>query len=345
MMPISMEDPAEDLLHFFASQSTVHRHRSPQMSKAIMEEVKRTGITGDSKWKFMGYWMGEHPDWNPAVEHLLRMTMGAQFKKRMAILLTFRHLPTSDLHWFQARSDPEGKQWSFYYLQRRDVLKYMRLLVDIPTFRKMHENYKSVEDNNFADELIGEELEQMRSQNEQQRHEFNAQIMTLQTQIEAQRRGYEELEEQHQRELIGMVCAISGGLAFVFFIIVLVLHRRWKRQDVALCEQDILGPGQKHVGDTVIPGKLKNNRPPMLVDECEKFGMNEIYGVTAGEEGDLVRIARPLETAGASRKLSEALMNIHPIYQDREGMRRSQLRGASFRVTRTSNKTADGPGE
>ena len=47
-----------------------------------------------------------------------------------------------------------------------------------------------------------------------------------------------------------------------------------------------------------------------------KFGMNEIDKVTAKEGCDLVRIARPLETAGAGRKLSEELFGIEPIISD-----------------------------
>ena len=77
-------------------------------------------------------------------------------------------------------------------------------------------------------------------------------------------------------------------------------------------------------------GKLMNHRPPVLVDECEKYGMGEIYNVTAGEGSDLVRIARPLETAGASRKLSEALLDIQPIYQDQEGRESWGLHGTSY---------------
>ena len=49
--------------------------------------------------------------------------------------------------------------------------------------------------------------------------------------------------------------------------------------------------------------------------------MKEILDVTPGRGQDLVRIARPLETAGADRKLSEELMDIQPIIhgQGQEG--------------------------
>ena len=47
--------------------------------------------------------------------------------------------------------------------------------------------------------------------------------------------------------------------------------------------------------------------------------MNEIVPVTAAEGQDLVRIARPLVTNGADRKLSEELWGIQPIVQRKEG--------------------------
>ena len=53
------------------------------------------------------------------------------------------------------------------------------------------------------------------------------------------------------------------------------------------------------------------------------------YDVTAGEGDDLVRIARLLETAGASRKLSAELLDIQSIYQDQEGREFSELHGTS----------------
>ena len=50
-----------------------------------------------------------------------------------------------------------------------------------------------------------------------------------------------------------------------------------------------------------------------------KFGMNAIDKVTPKEGADLVRIARPLETAGAERRLSEELFGIDPIISDGNG--------------------------
>ena len=53
-----------------------------------------------------------------------------------------------------------------------------------------------------------------------------------------------------------------------------------------------------------------------LFGQC---GSNEIYKVTAKEDGNLVRFARPLETARAERKLSEELFGIEPIISDGNG--------------------------
>ena len=70
-----------------------------------------------------------------------------------------------------------------------------------------------------------------------------------------------------------------------------------------------------------IPGVIRDYRPRShSLDELHyQFGMNEIDKVTAKEGGDLVRIARPLETAGAERKLSEELFGIEPIIPDDNG--------------------------
>ena len=67
---------------------------------------------------------------------------------------------------------------------------------------------------------------------------------------------------------------------------------------------------------SVHANRLGVNEHPVVRDQ---FGMKEVFDVTAGEGKDLVRIARPLETAGAERKLSEELMDIQPIIVGREG--------------------------
>ena len=67
-----------------------------------------------------------------------------------------------------------------------------------------------------------------------------------------------------------------------------------------------------------IPGIASDYRQnSRTIEELHyKFGMNEIEKVTAKDGCDLVRIARPLETAGAERKLSEELFGFEPIISD-----------------------------
>ena len=73
--------------------------------------------------------------------------------------------------------------------------------------------------------------------------------------------------------------------------------------------------------DRNVAVKIDDYRPRShSLDELHhKFGMNEIVNVTAKEGADLVRIARPLETAGEERKLSEELLGIKPIISDGTG--------------------------
>lgn len=61
----------------------------------------------------------------------------------------------------------------------------------------------------------------------------------------------------------------------------------------------------------------------------DHFEMNEISKITAKEGSDLVRIARPLETEGAERKVSEELLGIEPIISDGNGQVRHRNRTVS----------------
>ena len=88
---------------------------------------------------------------------------------------------------------------------------------------------------------------------------------------------------------------------------------------------------------------IKSHRRPRTysLDELHhKFGMNEIDKVTAKEGGDLVRIARPLETDGAERKLSEELFGIGPIISDRNA--RTKQMNETISNTRTEGEEEDG---
>ena len=144
--------------------------------------------------------------------------------------------------------------------------------------------------------------------------------------------------QDHQGALhrtIVIVCTVTGASWVVLLGVVWLVFRKWKAKLVEENEKRV----DSHAEIKVIPGKLRNNRPAILVDEGDKFGLNEIDDVTAGEGADLVNIARPLETAGgqdsiisvmgAERKLSEELLDIQPICQDQEGRKGSELHGRS----------------
>ena len=92
-----------------------------------------------------------------------------------------------------------------------------------------------------------------------------------------------------------------------------------------------------------VSGEIGEYRPrSRTIDELHhKFGMNEIDKVTSKENADLVRIARPLETAGAERRLSEELFGIHPIISDGNGG--TKQTNESPPETRTEGEEGAGP--
>ena len=69
--------------------------------------------------------------------------------------------------------------------------------------------------------------------------------------------------------------------------------------------------------------------------------MNEIDKVTAKEGGDLVRIARLLETVGAERKLNAELFGIEPIISD--GTEGRKETGDTPLETETEGEDEDNP--
>lgn len=186
------------------------------------------------------------------------------------------------------------------------------------------------------------EMEQLRKRSER----LSEDILTLQRNHEDEK---DKLQDHHQQEIdriakdhqhalnqiVIIACTATGGLGIVLFCVILVFRCQWKamlkkaNDNHGNHDANPNAEVRVHVESAVVPGKLENHRPPILVDECDKFGMNEICAVTAGEGRDLVRIARPLETAGASRKLSEELLNIQPIFQDQEGGESAELHGTS----------------
>ena len=164
--------------------------------------------------------------------------------------------------------------------------------------------------------------------------------------IERLRMENQDLRNQHQREIdqitidhqdalnriIVIGCTCTGGLGIMLLCVVWLIFR-WKKKTKSRTQSGYLENPSTMVGvqveDEVIPGQSQYNRPPVFFDEGEKFGMNDINGVTPKAGADLVRIARPLETARTSRILSEALMDIQPIVRDEEGKRCSTVNTTS----------------
>ena len=106
-----------------------------------------------------------------------------------------------------------------------------------------------------------------------------------------------------QRDLYLQIACAVGGVLVVIVIILTALICRMKRnhsEDLKKMRRDQVK--KMWIEDTQVHGvqsghdrRLGRNEHP---DVRDKFGMDEIFDVTAGEGQDLVRIARPLVTGG-----------------------------------------------
>ena len=122
--------------------------------------------------------------------------------------------------------------------------------------------------------------------------------------------------QRSENNVVVVLCS-GGAVLTVVFILWAVIHykslsatsqkaeRAHREQRAMLLKANEALPVMPSHAD-----RLGVNEHPAVRDQ---FGMKEVFNVTAGEGKDLVRIARPLETAGAERKLSEELMNIQPM--------------------------------
>ena len=187
-----------------------------------------------------------------------------------------------------------------------------------------------------TNEELADELVHIRSENEnlenritalegeQRENASNQRIMneSLRTEQDA----HKSLKESHHQMMIGG--AIGLGFTMMLVLLIITASSRRKRRS-----RHSSGSGTEGVpaveGQTVL-GVLGKYRPRSRTTEevHHKFGMNEVYKVTPKEGSDLVRIARPLETAGAERKLSEELLGIEPIISDgNEGTKQTNAIG------------------
>ena len=148
------------------------------------------------------------------------------------------------------------------------------------------------------------------------------------------KRQIDQITTNHKdalNQIIMIGCTCTGGLGITLFCVWLIF--RWKKKTKLRTQSGFRENPRTmvrvQVEDEVIPGQTQYNRPPIFADDGGKFGMNDIYGVTPRAGADLVRIARPLETARTSRILSEALMDIQHIVRDEEGRRCSTVNTTS----------------
>ena len=139
--------------------------------------------------------------------------------------------------------------------------------------------------------------------------------------------------EEYGQQILVIACTAGG--VFVLIAIIFVVWRRnynnKKDKDLkhalkAQSERIMIEGEPLPVIPSAHANRLGVHEHPAVRDQ---FGMNEVFDVTAGEGEDLVRIARPLETAGAERKLSEELLDIQPIYHDQEGVQASMAQRTS----------------
>lgn len=118
-----------------------------------------------------------------------------------------------------------------------------------------------------------------------------------------------------QRDNIVILLCSGGGILVVIGILCAVICYKARSADSWSTEIS-KGNQPLQVIPRVHAKRLRLNQHPAVRDQ---FGMKEVFDVTAREGTDLVRIARPLETAGAERRLSEELMDIQPIIAGQEG--------------------------
>lgn len=182
---------------------------------------------------------------------------------------------------------------------------------DYNSICKLHANYKAMIEEN---ERLKQEMETL-----------NSVTKRLNGSLRTEQEAHESLKETHQQVLV-IGCAFVS-LLVVFMVIIGVFFRNRIKRNIDKSEND----GSEAVKQYHIAAVLGDHRRKSQAVEGldDHFGMNEISKVTAKEGSDLVRIARPLETEGAERKLSEELLGIVPIISDGNGQARQRNRTVS----------------
>ena len=147
-----------------------------------------------------------------------------------------------------------------------------------------------------------------------ERDAANDRVNQLESEIAKMARDVED-ERVNSNKMIVMISSICGAILMVFVITSIGIYYKMKKRDSDEMQRLLKVDEEMPVVRNPHADRLGVNEHPEVRDQ---FGMNEVFDVTPDEGKDLVRIARPLETAAGERKLSEELMNIQPIRYGRQ---------------------------
>ena len=148
-----------------------------------------------------------------------------------------------------------------------------------------------------------------------ERDNFVSEYQRLAREVATRKDSIQELEEEHWVSIVKW-SSIVGAVTCIVTVLVMCSGFRYyysnqKKQWEIQRLQELLRVNNEH--QKVMDRSHRRPRSHSLDELHHKLGMNEIDTLTAKEAGNLVRIARPLETVGAERKLSEELPGIEPI--------------------------------
>ena len=194
---------------------------------------------------------------------------------------------------------------------------------------RMEQQIQGLQEEKVRDDAAHEESEK---EHDQVTERLTAQLEELKEQISQ----LTERERKQSNETMIILCS-AGAVLAVVLIFCAVSHYKVRSAASRKMRKALRDQREK---------TLKANEPlPLMPSHADRlgvhehpavrdqFGMKEVFSMTAGEGKDLVRIARPLETAGAERNLSEELMNIQPIIADSEGVRDTIPEDISYDVS------------
>ena len=179
---------------------------------------------------------------------------------------------------------------------------------------------------NLKEEVIEQQMRQSDELSDQENSNLKEKNDQLISELAKVREQMSQLTEDSNNEKHNTVILLCSGGTVLVVVLILCAAFHYRTRSVASRKMEIAlrnqGARMLKANEplpeipSVHANRLGVNEHPAVRD---RFGMEEVFDVTAGEGQDLVRIARPLETAGAERKLSEELMDIQPIIAGREG--------------------------